>query len=405
MQSIAPFRNINQGPNLIQAKSDMIAFCSKRFDITYDLSSSPLFRDKMSTFEKRLEQIIEEVVNGISIYLHHQRSTKSKCDRGTSPLFTKGGTTQEAQMQKHYHIFNGCTATRPGVNSCGKVVTESTELLLIKCYLMTSIANQHHAKRYKNPFSLSHLSNKSFADKVYIASRRNCRILMYKEMLGTLYEQKPDKEFQNLIGLFCTSFNIKCHDTSSYATCINAVADHMAEAHAVRWSMDCGGHFDKLTCEHLPLTLAFSFRHYIKKIKCPWLRGILEETSHSRPILVVKDNEIIHPSSPEDLDPYQQCLYATYSRNCHHNYALVTSLRSRLFESEQTCPLVRMIYFFLRETKGTSVDYYHLFDNDLSLTEMFVPNNKMNTQKMENATLSCGRCYKSPTTFTRMVNM
>ena len=66
------------------------------------------------------EQIIEEVVNGISIYLHHQKSTKSKCDRGTSPLFTKGGTTQEAQMQKHYRIFNGCTATRPGVNSAGK---------------------------------------------------------------------------------------------------------------------------------------------------------------------------------------------------------------------------------------------------------------------------------------------
>jgi len=41
--SIAPFRNINQGPNLIQEKSDMIAFCSKGLDITYDLSSSPLF--------------------------------------------------------------------------------------------------------------------------------------------------------------------------------------------------------------------------------------------------------------------------------------------------------------------------------------------------------------------------
>jgi hypothetical protein len=172
LQSIVPFRNIGQETKLIQTKADEVAFCSNRLDITYNLSVNPLFGDKMYTFDRRLELIIQEVVDGVSNYLQRQRSTNSKCDRGTTPLFTKGATTQEAQMQKHYRIFNGCTATRPGVNSCGNLVNESTHLLLIKCYLMTSILNHHHAQRDKSPFSLSHLSDNMFADKVYKCSRR-----------------------------------------------------------------------------------------------------------------------------------------------------------------------------------------------------------------------------------------
>ena len=404
LQSIIQFRNIGERTVLIQTKSNEVAFCSDRFDITYDLSVSPLFDDAMSAFEKRLELIIQEVVDGVSVYLHRHRSTKSKCDRGTSPLFTKGATSQEAQMQKHYRIFNGCTATRPGVNSCGNLVSESTELSLIKCYLMTSILNHHHAQRDKTPFSLSHLRDKSFADEVYYRSRRNSRILMYKEMLGSLYLQPPDEEFVTFVGLFCTAFRITCNDFSSYGSCIEIVADHLAEAHALRWAMDCGGHDDKLTCWHLPLTLAFSFKHYIKNIQSPWLRKTLEETSHPRPKLLVRNLEIIYPSSNDDLAPYQHCMYAAYSRDIFHNHAILTSLRSRLFESSKTCPIVRIAYFFLRETKGTSVDYYHIFENKLSLKEMSVANNK-NTEIMQRATLSFGKCYKSPMTLTRMVRM
>ena len=149
-ESVLLFRT-NSDLKLVQTMSHGTSFCSERLDITYNLTVNPLNGDSSLAFEKRLDSIIEEVVDGVSVYLHHKRYTVPKCDRGTSPLFTKGATTQEASMQKHYRILNGTIATRPGVNTCSNLVSENTNVFLIKACLMTSIVNRHHATRDKNP--------------------------------------------------------------------------------------------------------------------------------------------------------------------------------------------------------------------------------------------------------------
>ena len=125
---------VNKGfVNLVQTRANGTRFCSERFDITYDMTANPFHNDSLFRFEKRLEFIVEEIVDGISEYLHHHRQV-TKCDRCISPLFTKGGTTQEAMMQKHYRLFNGTIATRPGTNSCGDHVNESTYVLQVEAF-------------------------------------------------------------------------------------------------------------------------------------------------------------------------------------------------------------------------------------------------------------------------------
>ena len=114
-------------------------------------------------------------------------------------------------MQKHYRVLNGTIATRPGVNTCSNFVSENTNIFLIKAFLMTSIVNHHHAKRDKNPFALSNLNTELFAqDPEYYQARRRSRILLYKEMLGSLYRNRADFEFLYLVGLFCQTFGDCC---------------------------------------------------------------------------------------------------------------------------------------------------------------------------------------------------
>jgi len=127
IHSVSPFVK-DEIVDLVQTSAKESRFCSERFDIMYDMTANPWHNDCFLMFEKRLESIVEEIVEGISEYLHHQRQVTKKCDHGTSPLFTKGGTTQEATMQKHYRLFNGTIATRPDTNSCVDHVDESTYL-------------------------------------------------------------------------------------------------------------------------------------------------------------------------------------------------------------------------------------------------------------------------------------
>ena len=408
-ESVLPFRT-GKELKLVQTMSNVNSFCSDRLDITYNLTVNPLNGDGLLAFEKRLDSIIEEVVDGVSLYLHNKRQTIPKCDRGTSPLFTKGATTQEASMQKNYRILNGTIATRPGVNTCCNLVSEDTNVFLIKAYLMTSIVNHHHASRDKKPFALTQLNTEPFArDSVYCHVRRACRILLYKEMLGSLYQNRADLEFRYLVGLFCQMFGIlEPGQSATYAECIEVIADYLPEAHAVRWSSDCGGHHDKLTCEHFPLTLAYSFRHCLNNIQNTWLRELLGGKSHGLRVTVDSKNElrpqIIDPPSPDDLQPYQNCMYAAYSRSCLHHHAVMCSLRSSLFKSSDFCPLAGLVYFVLKDTQASMVDYYHIFENEMSLIELCAANNDQDTTVMENATLSAGKCYKSPQTLTRMVS-
>ena len=63
---------------LIQARANETRFCSERFDITYDMTANPFRNDRLFSFEKRLETIVEEIVDGISEYLHNHRRTSPK---------------------------------------------------------------------------------------------------------------------------------------------------------------------------------------------------------------------------------------------------------------------------------------------------------------------------------------
>jgi len=389
--------------NLVQTRANETRFCSERFDITYDMTANPFHNDSLLKFEKRLELMVEEIVDGISEYLHHNRQV-TKCDRGTSPLFTKGGTTQEAMMQKHYRLFNGTIATRPGTNSCGDHVNESTYMLQIKAFIMMSILNFHHAQRDKQPFFLANLKNQYSGDTVHYEARSLCRILLYKDMLGSNYDTPADEEFLLLITIFCDSFGIGKGTILTYADGIEKIADYLAEAHAVRWSMDCGGHYDKLTCEHFPHTLAYSFHHNIDRIRNKWLRECLAATSHPKLIVTIdKHNRIISPSNSNQIESYQNCMIAAYSRKFFHDSSLSCSSRSRLMESDMFCPIARLVCFFLSETKGTLLDYYHIFENEKSVTELF-DTIESDTSIIEKATLSLGRCYKTPQSFIRMVS-
>jgi len=222
--------------NLVQTSANETRFCSERFDITYDMTANPWHNDSLLKFEKRLESIVEEIVEGISDYLHHHRKV-TKCDRGTFPLFTKGGTTQEVMMQKNYRLFNGTIATRPGTNSCGDHVDESTYLLQVKAFIMISILNCHHAQRDKQLFFLANLKNQYSEDKVYYESRRTCRILLYKDMLGNRYDTIADEEFLLLITIFCDLFGLMPGRISTYADGIEKITDHLAEAHGLWGSL------------------------------------------------------------------------------------------------------------------------------------------------------------------------
>ena len=291
---------------------------------------------------------------------------------------------------------------------------------------MTSILNHHHASRDKQPFSLINL--KFAEDPSYYCARRSCRILLYKEMLGSFFLRRTDEEFRDLVGLFCQAFDISIElpHSATYQDCIESIADHLPEAHALRWSSDCGGHYDKLTCNHFPLTLAYSFRHRLSNIKNKWLRDFLGETSHGLKVIAdYTTNEItssrrpedphmyhdcVHaeitsPRRPEDLHVYHDCMYAAYSRICLHNHAVLCSLRSRLLGSSDFCLIARLVYFILKETQATLVDYYHVYENEKSLMEMCSTTNHNDqvTTTMKRATLSSGKCYKSPQTLTRMV--
>jgi len=71
---------------------------------------------------------------------------------------------------------------------------------------------------------------------------------------------------------------------------------------------------------------------------------------------------------------------------------------------DKFCPIARLVYFFLDETKEALLDYYHIFESEKSLTELF-ETMKTNTSKIERATLSLRPCYKTPQTLTRMVSI
>jgi len=293
---------------------------------------------------------------------------------------------------------------------------------------MTSILNHHHASRDKKPFSLINLKLIPFTeDPSYYRARRSCRILLYKEMLGSFFLRIADEEFRDVVGLFCQAFDISIDPprAATYQDCIESIADHLPEAHALRWSSDCGGHYDKLTCDHFPLTLAYSFKHRLSNIKNKWLRDFLGDTGHGLKVIadytmkeitssrcpgeprVFHDRmhaEITSPRRPEDLHVYHDCMYAAYSRICLHNHAVLCSLRSRLLGSSDFCIIARLVYFILKETQASFVDYYHVYENEKSLMEMCTTNhNDQVTSQMKKATLSSGKCYKSPQTLTRMV--
>ena len=102
-------------------------------------------------------------------------------------------------MQKHYRIFNGVIATSPGTNSCGDHISELTYVLQVKAFLMISILNFHHAQRDKQPFFLSNLKEQYSGDTVYYKARRQCRILLYKDMLGSSYDTPADEEFLEIL--------------------------------------------------------------------------------------------------------------------------------------------------------------------------------------------------------------
>jgi len=72
--------------------------------------------------------------------------------------------------------------------------------------------------------------------------------------------------------------------------------------------------------------------------------------------------------------------------------------------SDEFCPIARLVYFFLSETKGTLLDYYHIFEHKKSITEIF-ETIESDTSIIQTATLSLGACYKTPQSFTRMVSI
>ena len=235
----------------------------------------------------------------------------------------------------------------------------------------------------------SHKLNEVFI-QAYKAARKSIREEALKSLCPSLLKQTIDQEFKELLHDYIMSdFSDIPKNTSiesiTYEDAIEMISTAIGEAIAVRWSNDCGFHWDKLTCFLFHRTYFCSFKQKLSDL--PKGTDIYKKLQLSSAI------------DKNSNEQYQSCMVATYGRIFVHDYCKHVATREMALESPYFCNTAKILVKLLKITQGTILDYGFLFQCEPHLSEYYTQY-KCHDKRFNMS----GTMYKVPMTYSRIVS-
>lgn len=351
--------------------------------------------------------------------------TSSDNDRGTVNPKTIGITQMVSSHSRTYREYNSNHRTRPSLDKIGKFSADCASNIL-KQHLCIQLLCFNQGRR---DFNLSQVTSKDFntakirsawwktfgtttdpgpksgefsessaltnnLDSTFIENYKSTRKFLRMEALSSLcpslLDMSIDMEFKELLQYYIDSdqsdiFSSTNIESFTYADAIELISSAVAEAIAVRWSNDCGIHWDKMTCVLFNRTYFCAFKQKLSELR----KGseLYEKLKMSAAI------------DPDSNEPYQSCMVAVYARKVVHNHCTHVATREMALKSPYFSDTAKVITRLIRITQGSILDYGDLFQNKLSLSEYY------SQYKLDDDRLQMnGDIFKVPMTYSRIVS-
>lgn len=386
-----------------------------------NFSPSPNQRSFIKTMQQHTNLFIDTNLKAIT----KAATSKSLCDRGTVNPFTTGATLQVAQLVKYNRIYNCCASTKPFLDKYNSFDPSTAKGILYNHVglQVLNFARNHQdfnlsnigkvaditaddllfiRKKWWNRFSRSREFNEEEETRTklnnifwacYKETRKAIRIELLSSLCPDILDHVIENDFAELLLMYVQSSysDVKPNtpvDGITYREAIEIISSAVAEAIAIRWSLDCGTHFDKLTCSWFHWTHFVSFRQYLSE---------LPKVSNQ---LTLKLQESA-ATDFETKEPYQYCMVACYGRKVVHDYCLRIAKQSMALESVYFSYLSKLIVTLLRKTQGTILDYQFIFECQGNLSgyyQKFIDTHEEKRLGMK------GPIYLVPMAFSRMVS-